>query len=137
MSFTSNVCILWLFGGVCAVTGVVFSLLIFSLIYTFGSVGKAAAVVIVVLQIAGSSGTYPIEILPDFFRQVYLFFPFPYAINALRECVAGFYKQDLFVYLGKLLLFIPVALAIGIWVRKPTAKLLSFMEKRMEDTQLM
>ena len=103
----------------------------------FGSVGKAAAVVIVVLQIAGSSGTYPIEILPDFFRQVYLFFPFPYAINALRECVAGFYKQDLFVYLGKLLLFIPVALAIGIWVRKPTAKLLSFMEKRMEDTQLM
>ena len=125
------------FWGVCAVTGVVFSLLIFSLIYTFGSVGKAAAVVIVVLQIAGSSGTYPIEILPDFFRQVYLFFPFPYAINALRECVAGFYKQDLFVYLGKLLLFIPVALAIGIWVRKPTAKLLSFMEKRMEDTQLM
>lgn len=124
-------------GGACAVTGVVFSLLIFSLIYTFGSVGKAAAVVIVVLQIAGSSGTYPIEILPDFFRQVYLFFPFPYAINALRECVAGFYKQDLFVYLGKLLLFIPVALAIGIWVRKPTAKLLSFMEKRMEDTQLM
>ena len=125
------------FWEVCAVTGIVFSLLIFSLIYTFGSVGKAAAVVIVVLQIAGSSGTYPIEILPDFFRQVYLFFPFPYAINALRECVAGFYKQDLFVYLGKLLLFIPVALAIGIWVRKPTAKLLSFMEKRMEDTQLM
>ena len=125
------------FWGVCAVIGVVFSLLIFSLIYIFGSVGKAAAVVIVVLQIAGSSGTYPIEILPDFFRQVYLFFPFPYAINALRECVAGFYKQDLFVYLGKLLLFIPVALAIGIWVRKPTAKLLSFMEKRMEDTQLM
>ena len=55
-----------------AVTSMIFSLLIYSLVSAFGDVGKAAAVVIVVLQIAGSSGTYPIELLPEFSRK-YIF----------------------------------------------------------------
>lgn len=127
----------FLFWAVCAVTGLTFSLLIYSLVYAFGDVGKAAAVVIVVLQIAGSSGTYPIELLPTFFQNAYIFFPFPYAIDALRECVAGLYRTDILIYLGKLSVFILVALAIGIWMHKPTARLLHFMEARMDDTELM
>lgn len=127
----------FLFWAVCALIGLTFSLLIYSLVYAFGDVGKAAAVVIVVLQIAGSSGTYPIEVLPAFFQNAYIFFPFPYAIDALRECVAGLYGMDILLYLGKLSVFILVALAIGIWMHKPTAKLLHFMETRMDDTELM
>ena len=126
-----------LFWAVCAITGLTFSLLIYSLVYAFGDVGKAIAVVIVVLQIAGSSGTYPIELLPGFFQNAYLFFPFPYAINALRECVAGLYGINVIVYLGELAIFILLALAIGIWMYRPTAKLLHFMELRMDDTELM
>ena len=70
-----------------AVTSLTFSLLIYSLTISFGDIGKALAVVVMVLQIAGSGGTYPIEALPAFFRAVYIFFPFPYAINAMRECI--------------------------------------------------
>ena len=51
-----------------------FTLLIYTLTLSFGDVGKALAVVLVVIQIAGSSGTYPIELLPSFFRNV---FPIP------------------------------------------------------------
>lgn len=113
------------------------TMLIYSLVYTFGDIGKAIAVVLVVLQIAGSSGTYPIELLPDFFQKVYIFLPFPYAINALRECVGGRYEADIFIYLLKLSAFIVVALVIGIFIRKPFSSLNHYVEKRMEDTEMM
>lgn len=120
-----------------AFTSLTFSLLIYALVEAFADVGKAIAVVILVLQIAGSSGTYPIELLPEFFRNVYLFFPFPYAINALRECVAGLYEMDYLIYLLELSLFIVLALVIGIWIRKPFNSLKKYMKKRMEDTEVL
>ena len=125
------------FWAVAALTGFTFSLLIYSLTISFGDIGKALAVVIMVLQIAGSGGTYPIEALPGFFRQAYIFFPFPYAINAMRECIGGMYHHDIFVYLAELSLFIVVALVIGMIIRKPFIRIMHFIEKRMEDTQMM
>ena len=120
-----------------AITSLTFSILIFSLVLAFGDVGKALAVVIVVLQIAGSSGTYPIELLPEFFQKLYIFFPFPYAINAMRECVAGMYGYSFLVYLLQLSIFIVISLAIGLWIRKPFSKLNHFMEERMEETGIL
>lgn len=116
---------------------VTFMLLIYSFTIAFGDIGKAAVVVIMVLQIAGSSGTYPIEILPEFYRQVYIFFPFPYAINAMREAIAGTYESDFTIYLLQLSLFAGAALVLGLFIRKPFKKVLHFMEKRMEDTDMM
>lgn len=127
----------FLFYFATAFTSLTFTLIIYALVEAFGDVGKAIAVVILVIQIAGSSGTYPIELLPDFFKNVYLFFPFPYAINALRECVGGLYELDYFIYLLKLSLFIVLALVIGIWIRKPFKSLKKYMSKRMEDTEVL
>jgi putative membrane protein len=122
---------------VAMVTSLTFSLLIYSLTISFGDIGKALAVVVMVIQIAGSGGTYPIEALPAFFRAVYIFFPFPYAINAMRECIGGMYQQDLTIYLLKLLVFCAAALLIGLVVRIPFMNLNHFIEKRMEDTKMM
>mgnify|MGYP002622840324 CR=1 FL=1 len=116
---------------------ITFMLLIYSFTISFGDIGKAVIVVIMVIQIAGSSGTYPIEILPAFYRQVYIFFPFPYAINAMREAVAGTYESDYLLYLLQLSLFAVFALVLGIFIRRPFKKVLHFMEKRMEDTEIM
>ena len=74
-----------------ALTAFTFSLLIYSLAISFGDVGKALVVVIMVMQIAGSSGTFPIELLPEIYQKIYRFFPFPYAIDAMRECICGMY----------------------------------------------
>lgn len=120
-----------------ALTSLTFTILIYALVYSFGDVGKAVAVVVLVLQIAGSSGTYPIELLPEFFQKVYIFFPFPYAINALRECICGLYEADLVVYLLELSIFLVAGLVVGLWIRIPFEGLNHYMEKRMEDTEMM
>ena len=127
----------FLFWVVGALTSLTFTLLIYALVYSFGDVGKAIAVVVLVLQIAGSSGTYPIELLPEFFQKVYIFFPFPYAINAMRECICGLYEADVVIYLLKLLTFLVVGLVVGLWIRIPFDGLNHYMEERMEDTEMM
>ena len=120
-----------------AVTSLTFSLLIYSLTISFGDIGKALAVVVMVLQIAGSGGTYPIEALPSFFRAVYIFFPFPYAINAMRECIGGMYENTLGKCYITLLLFDAASLVIGLVIRKPFIRFNHFIEKRMEDTEML
>ncbi len=119
------------------VTSLTFSLLIYALTISFGDLGKALIVVLMVIQIAGSSGTYPIEILPQFYQKLYIFFPFPYAINAMREAVAGMYEYDYTLYLLRLLLFAAAALVLGLLIRLPFRKFSHFIEQRMEDTQMM
>lgn len=119
---------------VASITSVVFVTFIYSLILAFADVGKALMVVIMVLQIAGSSGSYPIEILPQIFSNIYLFFPFPYAINAMRETMCGLYRYDLYIYLGELLLFFVAAVLIGRVVRRPFVKINKFIEEEMEET---
>jgi putative membrane protein len=100
-----------------AITSFVFISIIFSLIIAFGDVGKAIMVVIMIVQIAGSSGSYPVEILPEIFTGIYLFFPFPYAINAMREAICGLYQYDIYKYLGELMIFGVFGLLIGLVVK--------------------
>lgn len=80
-----------LFWFTASLTSFVFTLLVYSLTLSFGDIGKAVAVVIMVIQIAGSGGTFPIELLPSVYRNIYILFPFPYAINAMRETIGGMY----------------------------------------------
>ena len=118
-------------------TSFVFTLLIYALTVSFGDIGKALVVVMVVIQIAGSSGTYPIELLPVFFQKVYIYFPFPYAINAMRETISGRYGSDYWQFMGVLLLFVAASLALGLFIRKPFMKLNHYMHHRMHDTDMM
>ena len=125
--------LLYLTGSLTALT---FSLLIYSLALSFGDVGKAIVVVVMVVQIAGSSGTFPIELLPEIYQKIYRFFPFPYAIDAMRECICGLYGDYYITQLLFLLLFCAAALVIGLLVRRPFMGLNHFMEAKLEETEL-
>ena len=120
-----------------ALTAFTFSLLIYSLALSFGDVGKAIVVVIMVMQIAGSSGTFPIELLPAIYQKIYRFFPFPHAIDAMRECICGMYGNYYWQQIGFLLLFAAAALLIGLLVRRPFMGLNHFMEEKLEETELL
>lgn len=97
----------------------VFMTLVFTLVSVLGDVGKAGAIVMLVLQIAGSGGTYPVALLPEFFQTIHPFLPFSYAIDLMREAVGGIVparvKTDL-LFLG---IFGGVFLLIGIFLKGP------------------
>ena len=120
-----------------AVTSLVFVMLIYALTLSFGDIGKAMVVVVMVVQIAGSSGSYPIEILPPVFGKIYKFFPFPYAINAMREALCGTYGSAFVTYLAELLIFGALALAIGLFVRKPFIAMNEFVSEKIEETEVL
>lgn len=115
----------------------VFTLIIYTLTVSFGDIGKALAVVFLVIQIAGAGGTFPVEVVPEFFQGVYPFLPFTYGINAMREAVAGPYGMDFWLDLLKMLAFVPFALVLGLVLRKPLIRFNEFFDKRIEDTHLM
>lgn len=126
-----------LFWLAAALGSLTFTCIIYTFALSFGDIGKAAAVVIMVIQIAGSSGSFPIELLPAIYQNIYIFFPFPYVINAMRETLGGMYGSDYMKYLAELLVFFGAALLVGLVIRLPFVRLNHFMEERMEDTKLM
>ncbi|MFR9070094.1 MAG: YhgE/Pip family protein, partial [Paraclostridium sp.] len=71
------------------VSSILFTTIIFTLVSLFGNVGKAIAIVIMVFQIAGSGGIYPIQTNPKIFEVLQPFWPFTYAIDGFREAIAG------------------------------------------------
>ena len=113
------------------------SMIAYCLAVIFGNVGKMLSVVIMIVQIAGSGGSYPIELLPDFFQQIYLLFPFPYAINAMREAIAGLYGNQYIVYMLLLLLFFAIFLVLGLTLKRPLSGLSEYMDEQLEKTEMM
>ncbi len=120
-----------------AMTSFVFTLFIYALTFAFGNVGEALAVIIMVIQVAGAGGTFPREVLPNVYQQIYKFLPFPYCMGSLRECVSGFYKDDYWIYIGKLVIFVVVSLIIGLLCKKPFAWLNEIIERSKEKSDLM
>ena len=116
---------------------VVFVNIIYTLTISFGDVGKALAVVLLVIQVAGAGGTFPIEVTPHFFRVVNPMLPFTHAINAMRECVGGIYGNAYFEDMGKILLYLPVSLFVGVVLRKQVMKMNDFFERKLEETGVM
>lgn len=120
-----------------SVTSFVFTLICYSLTVAFENVGEALAVVIMVIQVAGAGGTFPIQVLPQVYQAIYRFLPFTHAMEALRECVGGFYSNYYYECLGKLLIYVFISLFIGLVVAIPCKKLNQMIEKSKEHSGVM
>ena len=117
--------------------GFVFSNMIYTLTVSFGDIGKAIAVVLLVMQVAGSGGTFPIEMTADFFQAVYPFLPFTHAINAMHAAMAGAYGMEFWIELGTLLLYLIPSLALGLVFRRPVIRANRWIIEKLEETKLM
>lgn len=104
---------------------------------SFGDVGKAIVVVFMVIQVAGSGGTFPIQVTPRFFQIINPLLPFTHLINAMRECVGGIYEGAYWKDLQNVLVYIPISLLIGIVLRKKVLKLNEFFEEKLSQTGIM
>lgn len=117
-------------------TSFVYVNLIYALTVSFGDIGKAIAVVLMVMQVAGSGGTFPIQCAPKFFQLVYPLLPFTHSMNAMRECIAGFYGTTYAAELGKLAIFLAPSLLLGLLLRKPIIKMNDAFMEKLESTHL-
>lgn len=115
----------------------VFSNIVYTLTVSFGDIGKAVAVVLLVMQVAGSGGTFPIETLPKFFQMLYPFLPFPHAIDAMHAAMAGSYGNEYLLDMVYLSLFLIPSLLLGLVLRKPVIRLNNWVSRNLESTKVM
>lgn len=116
----------------------VFVNIIYALTASFGDVGKAIAVVLMVIQVAGSGGTFPVQMLPQgFFQAAYPWLPFVHSENAMRAAMFGVYNGDFWGELAMLAAYLVPALLLGLLLRKPVVRLNDWVEEKIESTKLM
>lgn len=111
--------------------------IIYALSITFKHIGKALCVILIIIQIPGSAGTYPIEMTPSFFQKLNPLLPFTYGIDAIREAMAGIYGNHYLVNMLCLLIFVPLALFVGLAIRPLLLNLNLMFDKKLAKTDLM
>lgn len=127
----------WLMVLAAWATSFVFCNITYALTVSFGDVGKAIAVFLLVIQVAGSGGSFPIQMLPAPFQALYPFLPFVPAITCMRGAVAGVYGMDYLMAMGQLMAFLVPCLLLGLLLRKPVVKLNHWIEHQLESTRIM
>ena len=127
----------FLFLLACWFSSIVYVNIIYTLTVSFGDIGKAASVVLLVMQVAGSGGTFPIEVAPKFFQMVYPLLPFVHSMAAMRETVGGMYGMTYWIEMGKLGIFLIVSLIVGLLLRKPIIRLNDAFIEKLEETKIM
>lgn len=126
----------WLFMLTGWVSSLVFSFFVYTMVVSFGNVGKAIGVLMLIMQISGSNAAYPLQMLPSWLSSISPFLPATHAVIALRASIAGIYNMDYWKAIGALLLFIPPLLLIGLVLRKPLITFNQWYVANMESTKL-
>ena len=118
------------------IASLVFSNIVYTLTVSFGDIGKALAVVLLVMQVGGSGGTFPIEMTGPVFQAIYPFLPFTHGINAMHAAMAGGYHMEYWVELGILASYLIPSLALGVVFRRPVIKANDWIIEKLESTKL-
>ena len=127
----------WLYLLACIFCAIVFSNIVYTLTTCFGNVGKAIAIIGLVMQLGGSGGIFPIQMSAPFFQAIYPWLPFAHSMEAFQGCIAGIYGMQYWISMLCLGGFLAVSLVFGLALHKPLAKLNSFVVKKLDETQLL
>lgn len=117
-------------------TSITFLFIVYTLTSVFGNVGKVVAIIFMILQVAGSGGTFPIQLIPKFFQVLNPFLPFTYAISFAREAIGGVYRPTLVKDIAVMSMFIAGSLVIGVFLKKPFNKLMKGFTEKYEESGL-
>ena len=117
----------------CCVCSLNFTMMNFALVYALDNIGMALSVIIMVIQVAGSGGSYPIDVLPEVFQKLYVLMPFHYGMDMIRETVGGMYGDTYLrcalVLLGMCALFTVFGLLVYYPARRLNAAIAASKEK--------
>lgn len=119
------------------VAGLVFAFIIYTLVASFANFGKALSVFLLIIQVSGGGGSYPLQLLPQFVQDVSPYLPITHAVNAMRAAQFGVYQGDFWVQLGTLVLFTLPFIVLGLVLRNPLIKLVGAFVEKVESTKVM
>ena len=119
------------------VNSIVFTMIIYALVFALENIGLAVSVIMMILQVAGGGGTFPVEVLPPVFKAMFPFMPFRYAMDAMRECIGGMYDHTYIKCLGILILFGLAAIAFGLLLHKPMKGIIEKVEESKRESDVM
>ncbi|MGL4847767.1 MAG: YhgE/Pip family protein [Clostridium sp.] len=114
----------------------VFITIIYSIVSVFGNIGKAICIIFLVLQVAAGGGTFPVEVMSNFFKGLNPILPFKYAINGMRYLVAGGVEELFIKDLITLVLFIIPFIIIGLVAKKFFNKSSEKFIKKLRESDL-
>ncbi len=127
----------WLYLLACVFCAIVFSCLVYTLTACFGNIGKAIAIIGLVMQLGGSGGIFPIQMSAPFFQAIYPWLPFAHSMETFEGCIAGIYGMQYWISMLCLAAFLGVALVFGVALRRPLAKLNGYILGKMDETKLL
>ena len=125
----------YVFAGL--VTVIVDVNILYALVFTMRHLGRAIGVVLIIVQIPGSSGEFPVQMMPPFFQAIHPLLPFTYSIEAMREAIGGFYDGRYWACIAALLPFIGIALAVGLVAGRYAFNLNALFDEELSDTDLL
>ena len=117
-------------------SSLVYSFFMYAMVVSFYNVGKAIGVIMLAMQISGSGGGYPLQVLPHFTTQISPFLPATHSITAMRAATAGIYGNEYWIAMGKLALFLIPALLVGLVIRKPIMRFNRWYAHTLEETKV-
>lgn len=100
------------------VTSLTFSVIVYTMASVFGNLGKALAVMMVAVQLAGSGAMYPVQLNPLIFRIMQPIFPFSYAVSGFREAIGGPNMGTVIVDFFVLICMLIMALLFGLFLKQ-------------------
>lgn len=118
------------------VAGLVFTFIIYALVAAFANLGKAIAVLLLIIQVTGCGGSFPLQILPPFVQALSPWLPATHVVNAMREAMFGTYQAEYWVQMGELVLFVVPAALIGLVLRKPLARFMTWYVEKVESSKV-
>lgn len=120
----------------CWFVSVVFMEFVYSLISAFGEVGKLLSILLLVFQISGTGGIYPIEIMGPIFGALYPFLPMTYGINIVREATLGLLWSNYIPSFIVLLVILIATVIICLFIKEKADDLSHYFEKKLEESDL-
>ncbi len=115
---------------------VVYGGMIYVLVFLLGRVGMALGVLLLTIQLAGATGIFPADMLPNFFRWIYQIMPFAWGTAALDETIGGVYTQGYLWNLLGLALVLGAFLGAGVLLKAPCRRMRQFLRRRLSEAEM-
>lgn len=119
------------------VSGLVMTFIMYMLVASFANLGKAVGVLLLIVQVTGCGGSYPLSVLPQFVQNISNWVPAYHIVLALRAAMFGVYQNDFWIQLGIVVLFAIPVLVLALALNKPFAAFSRFYMNKAAQTKLL